>query len=107
MSNEIGTSVDALPEAEAAELLAETMALLGGRFEATVEDMSAPASSYVNSALSDYLENTLENIHKTARSGIALAQDVQGSVLEIAATDSDNAEEFREGIEELNIPVNF
>lgn len=107
MSNEIGTSVDALPEAEAAELLAETMALLGGRFETTVEGMSAPASSYVSSALSDYLENTLENIQKTARSGISLAQDVQGSVLEIAATDSENAEEFREGIEELDIPVNF
>ncbi|WP_026127115.1 hypothetical protein [Nocardiopsis xinjiangensis] len=107
MSNEIGTSIDALPEAEAAELLAETMALLGGRFETTVEDMSAPASSYVSSALSDYLENTLENIQETARSGIALAQDVQGSVLEIAATDNDNAEDFREGVEELDIPVNF
>lgn len=107
MSNEIGMSIEALPEAEQAELLAETMALLGGRFETTVEDMSTPASSYVGSALSDYLENTLENIQETARSGIALAQDIQGSVLEIAATDSDNAEEFREGVEELDIPVNF
>jgi len=105
--NEIGTSIEALPEAEAAELLAETMALLGGRFEVTVDDLREPASSYVSSALSDYLENTLENIQKTARSGIALAQDVQGSVLEITATDSDSAEEFREALEDLDIPINF
>jgi|SRR5690625_4691846 len=107
MSNETGVTVDALPEAEAAEMLAETMALLGGRFEEIVESLHGPVSSYVSSGLSTYGDNTLEDIQATARSGIALAQDVQGSVLEIAATDNENADEFREGIEELNIPVNF
>lgn len=107
MSNEAGVTVDALPEAEAAEMLAETMALLGGRFEEIMGDLHGPVSPYVTSALSTYEENTLEDIQATARSGIALAQDVQGSVLEISATDTENADEFREGLEDLNIPVNF
>lgn len=107
MSDEAGVTVDALPEAEAAEMLAETMALLGGRFEEIVEDLHGPVSSYVSSGLSSYKENTLEEVQATARSGIALAQDVQGSVLEIAATDTENADEFCEGLEDLDIPVNF
>ncbi|WP_017612272.1 hypothetical protein [Nocardiopsis salina] len=107
MSDETGVNVDALPEAEAAELLAETMALLGGRFEEIMENLHGPVSSYVTSGLSTYEDNSLEDIQTTARSGIALAQNVQGSVLEIAATDTDNADEFREGLEELDIPVNF
>ncbi|WP_017545693.1 MULTISPECIES: hypothetical protein [Nocardiopsis] len=107
MSDEAGVSVDALPQAEAAELLAETMALLGGRFETILESLRGPVSSYVTSGLSTYGDNTLEDIQATARSGIALAQNVQGSVLEIAATDSENADEFREGLEELDIPINF
>ena len=107
MSDEAGVTVDALPEAEAAEMLAETMALLGDRFEAIMEDLHGPVSSYVTSALSTYEENTLEDVQATARSGIALAQTVQGSVLEIAATDNDSADEFREGLEDLDIPINF
>ncbi len=107
MSDEAGVSVDALPEAEAAEMLAETMALLGGRFETILESLHGPVSSYVTSGLSTYGDNALEDIQATARSGIALAQNVQGSVLEIAATDSENADEFREGLEELDIPINF
>lgn len=93
MSDEAGVTVDALPEAEAAEMLAETMAPLGGRFEEIVENLNGPVSSYVTSGLSTHKEDTLE--------------DVQGSVLEIAATDDDNADEFREGLEELDVPVNF
>lgn len=76
MSGEAGVNVDALPEAEAAELLAETMALLGGRFEEILESLYGPVSSYVTSALSTYEDNTLEDVQATARSGIALAQNV-------------------------------
>ena len=80
MPDEAGVTVDALPEAEAAEMLAETMALLGGRFEAIMEDLHGPVSSYVTSALSTYEENTLEDVQATARSGTALTQTGQGSV---------------------------
>lgn len=107
MSDEAGMTVDALPEAEAAEMLAETMALLGGRFEEIMGNLRGPVSPYIASALSTYEENTLDEVQATARSGIALAQEVQGSVLEIAATDTENADEFQEGLEDLNIPVNF
>ena len=57
--------------------------------------------------MSSYEENTLEDVQATARSGTALAQIVQGSVLEIAATDNDSADEFREGLEDLDISINF
>lgn len=57
--------------------------------------------------MSSYEENALEDVQATARSGTALAQIVQGSVLEIAATDNDSADEFREGLEDLDISINF
>lgn len=107
MYGEVGVNVEALPKAEAAELLAETMARLGGRFGEIAVSLSYNVSQHVNGGLHDYCENTLMDIQATARSGIALAQDVQGSVLETVATDTDNAEEFEEGLERLNIPVNF
>lgn len=107
MPDEAGVTVDALPEAEATEMLADTMALVGGRFEELVENLNGPVSSYVTSGLSTYKEDTLEDVQATARSGIALARHVQGSVLEIAAADHENADELQEGLEDLDIPINF
>lgn len=107
MSNETGVNSDAVPEADSAEELAETMVLLGPKFEGIIEDLQGAVSTYVASGLTSYGDNSLLDIQETARSGVALAQNVKGSALEIAATDTDNAEEFREAAEELDIPINF
>ncbi|WP_082166824.1 hypothetical protein [Nocardiopsis sp. RV163] len=108
MSGSIGVNpVDAMSEAQEAEALAEAMVFLGTDFEAAVEGLTAAVSEHVTGGLDDYGLDTMEHIRRAAQNGIDLAQNVQGADLAITDTDHENAEEYQEGLESLDIQINF
>jgi division protein CdvB (Snf7/Vps24/ESCRT-III family) len=108
VSGPIGVNpVDAMSQAQEAEALAEAMVFLGTDFEAAVEGLTGAVSEHVSGGLDDYGLDTMERIRGVARNGINLAQNVQGADLAITDTDHENAEEYREGLESLDIQINF
>jgi division protein CdvB (Snf7/Vps24/ESCRT-III family) len=108
VSNEAGVNpVEAMSESQEAEALAEAMVFLGTDFEAAVEGLAAAVSEHVAGALDDYGLDTMTHIRRVAENGINLAQNVQGADLAIADTDHENAEEYQEGLEALDLQINF
>ncbi|ASU56927.1 MULTISPECIES: hypothetical protein [Nocardiopsis] len=108
MSGSTGVNpVDAMSEAQEAEALAEAMVFLGTDFEAAVEGLTGAVSEHVTGGLDDYDLDTMEHIRRVAQNGINLAQNVQGADLAITDTDHENAEEYQEGLESLDIRINF
>ncbi|WP_017570681.1 hypothetical protein [Nocardiopsis halotolerans] len=105
-----GTGVnptEAMSEAQEAEALAEAMVFLGTDFEAAIEGLVGAVSEHVTGGLDDYELDTMTHIRRVAENGINLAQNVQGADLAIADTDSENADEYQEGLEALDIQINF
>lgn len=108
MSSEAGVNpVEAMNEAEQAEELAIRSASAAPELEALMENLTPAVSSYVSPGLSSLDIKLFDNISQLAQNSVNLAQDVQGADLEIAAADHENAEEFREGTDILDIPINF
>ncbi|NYH55753.1 hypothetical protein HNR06_005342 [Nocardiopsis arvandica] len=108
MTNEAGVNpVEAMSEAQEAEALAEAMVFLGTDFEAAVEGLVGAVSEHVTGGLEDYEIDTVTHIRRVAENGISLAQNVQGADLAITDTDHENAEEYQEGLEALDIQINF
>ncbi|QVJ00965.1 hypothetical protein KGD82_21925 [Nocardiopsis eucommiae] len=108
MSGEAGVNpVEAMSEAEQAEALAEAMVFLGRDLELITSDLRAAVSEHVSPAIGDYEEETVLHLGQVAQNGINLAQNIQGADLAIADTDHENAEEFQEGLEALDIQINF
>jgi hypothetical protein len=99
--------VEAMSEAEEAEALAEAMVFLGTDVEAAVEGLAAAVSEHVSSGLADYELDTMEHIRRVAQNGINLARNVQGADLAITDSDHESAEEYQEGLEALDIQINF
>jgi hypothetical protein len=96
-----------MSEATLAEEMAEAMVYLGVEFEAAVEGLRGAVSSHVSPGLDDYEVDSFEHLRAVAASGIALAQNVQGADLSITDADHESAEEFQEGLEALDIQINF
>nr|WP_218909781.1 hypothetical protein [Nocardiopsis sinuspersici] len=96
-----------MSEAQEAEALAEAMVFLGTDFEAAVEGLVGAVSEHVTGGLEDYEIDTVTHIRRVAENGISLAQNVQGADLAITDTDHENAEEYQEGLEALDIQINF
>ncbi|NYJ34040.1 hypothetical protein [Nocardiopsis aegyptia] len=96
-----------MSEATQAEEMAEAMVYLGVDFEAAVADLRGAVSSHVSPGLDDYEANSFEHIRAVATSGIALAQNVQGADLSITDADHESADEFQEGLDALDIQINF
>lgn len=108
MSTPTGVNpIEAMNEAEQAEELAIRTISAAPTLEDITEDLKGAVSSYVVSGLWGYETTTFDNISQLAQNSVNLAQDVQGADLQIAATDHDASEEFRDGLDLLDIPVNF
>ncbi|WP_116243839.1 hypothetical protein [Nocardiopsis sp. FIRDI 009] len=99
--------VEAMSEAEQAEALSEAMVYLGTDLEAITSELRSAVSEHVSPGVSDFEDTTLEHISRVAQNGINLAQNVQGADLAITDTDHENAEEYQEGLEALDIQINF
>ncbi|MFJ9556915.1 hypothetical protein ACIRPH_24155 [Nocardiopsis sp. NPDC101807] len=108
MSSGTGVNpVEAMSEAEEAEALAEAMVFLGTDFEAAVEGLVSAVSEHVSPGLADYELDAMEHIRRVAQNGINLAQNVQGADLAITDSDHESAERYQEGLEALDIRINF
>lgn len=108
MSTPIGVNpISAMNEAEQAEELAIRTTAAAPVLEGIADDLKPAVSSYVASGLSGFEIKTFDNISQLAQNSVNLAEDVQGADLEIAATDHESSDEFREGLDVLDIPVNF
>ena len=108
MSTSTGVNpIEAMNQAEQAEELAIRTTSAAPAFEATTDERKEVVSSYVVSGLWGYETTTFDNISQLAHNSVNLAQDVQGADLQIAATDHDASGEFRDGLDLLDIPVNF
>jgi hypothetical protein len=99
--------IEAMNEAEQAEELAIRTIAAAPELQGIVEDLKGAVSSYVVSGLWGYEIKTFDNISQLAQNSVNLAQDVQGADLEIAATDHEASDDFRDGVDLLDIPVNF
>lgn len=107
MRDEVGVNaIQAMTEAQEAEALAEAMTFLGVDLEAAVEDLRAAASSHVSGGLDDYEADTHSVVSTVAQNGIALAENIQGADLEIVDADHENADEYRDALDNLNIVIN-
>jgi 2-keto-3-deoxy-6-phosphogluconate aldolase len=108
MSSEAGVNpVEAMSEAEQAEALAEAMVYLGVDLEEITSTLTDAVSQYVSPAIGDYGSDTLEHLGRVARNGVNLAQNVQGADLAIVDADHESADEFQEGMDALDIQINF
>jgi hypothetical protein len=107
-SGEAGSNpYESMSAAAKAEAMLESMVYIGIDFEGAVEELTGAVSSYVRSGLSDYSESTTENLSAVVQNGIALASNVEGANTSILDADYESAEEVREGLEALDIPINF
>lgn len=108
MSAESGVNpLEAMNEAEAAEALAEAMVFLGVDFENASESLRAAVSTHVTLGLDTFEGDTHGHIKRVAQNGVNLAQNVQSADLAIVDTDHENAEAYQEGLEALDIKINF
>ncbi|MFE1168706.1 hypothetical protein [Nocardiopsis sp. NPDC058789] len=108
MPGEVGVNpVTAMNEAEQAEELAIRTTAAAPQLETITDELKPAVSSYVVSGLFSFEMKTFENMSQLAQNSVNLAQDVQGADLGIAVTDHESSEEFHEGAELLDIPINF
>ncbi|MFE1099910.1 hypothetical protein ACFW4K_05270 [Nocardiopsis alba] len=108
MSSSAGVNpVEAMNEAEQAEELAIRTTAAAPTLEDIADELKGAVSSYVTSGVSGFEIKVFDNISRLAQNSVNLAQDVQGADLQIAATDHDASDEFRDGLDLLDIPVNF
>jgi hypothetical protein len=108
VSTHIGVNpVSAMNEAEQAEELAIRTTAAAPILEQITGDLTSAVSSYVAGGLFSFETKTFDNICQLAQNSVNLAQDVQGADLEIAATDHESSDEFRDGLGLLDIPINF
>ncbi|MEU3026022.1 hypothetical protein ACFW3Z_13880 [Nocardiopsis alba] len=108
MSGEAGVNpIEAMSEAEQAEALAEAMVFLGRDLELITAELRSAVSEYVSPAVGDYEDETILHLGQVAQNGIDLAQNVQGADLAIVDTDHENAEKYQEGLDALDIQINF
>ncbi|WP_431870318.1 hypothetical protein [Nocardiopsis eucommiae] len=108
MSDEAGVNPFAsLSKAELAEEMSEAMVYLGVDFETAVDDLRGVVSRHVTAGLGDFETDTFQHIRSVADHGIGLAMNVQGATIEIVDTDHENAEAYQEGLEALDLQINF
>ena len=108
MSTSTGVNpIEAMNEAEQAEELAIRTTSAAPALEDITDELKEAVSSYVASGVESFEIKTFDNISQLAHNSVNLAQDVQGADLEIAATDHEASDEFRDGLDLLDIPVNF
>lgn len=94
-------------EAEQAEELAIRSIAAAPEFEEIMDELRPAVSTYVFTGLSNFSVETSDNISQLAQNSVNLAEDVQGANLEISATDHESADELREGVDMLDIKINF
>ncbi|WP_232831908.1 hypothetical protein [Nocardiopsis sp. FIRDI 009] len=99
--------IEAMNEAEQAEELAIRSVSAAPMLEEIIDDLKPVVSSYVVSGLYGFDNRMYVNISQLAQNSVSLAQNVQGADLVIEATDHESADEFHEGLDLLDIPVNF
>lgn len=104
-----GTGVnpyESMSEAEKAEEMSEAMVYLGVDFETAIEDLRGVVSAHVTAGLDDYETDTFQHIRTVANNGITLALDVEGATIEIVDTDNENAEEYKDALDALDLKIN-
>lgn len=107
MSTSTGVNpIEAMNEAEQAEELAIRTTSAAPILEDITDELKGAVSSYVVSGVWGFETKTFSNISQLAQNSVNLAQDVQGADLRIAATDHDSSDEFRDGLDLLDIPIN-
>ncbi len=99
--------IEAMNQAEQAEELAIRTTSAAPALENITDELKEAVSSYVVSGLWGFETKTFDNISQLAQNSINLAENIQGADLQIAATDHESSDEFQEGLDLLDIPVNF
>ncbi|HLS00891.1 MAG TPA: hypothetical protein VK054_02760 [Beutenbergiaceae bacterium] len=108
MSDAVGVNpIEAMSEAEQAEELAVRTISAAPELEGIIEDLESAVSSFVVPGLTSFNIKMFDNISQLAQNSVNLAEDIQSADLEIVASDHDSADEFREGVELLDLTINF